>query len=134
MARQSVYDNWRERWWRRGELLAVAGFTAAVGSAATGRWMPFGVSLGAMCLGLYTVGAAESRLWLPGRRRVTELANIAAFLPEGGGTSADATAVVAELRRLNQLLHGFYELLAADSTTETVDGARSRRLTSSGSR
>jgi hypothetical protein len=117
MARESVLDNWRKRWWHRGEPLAVAGFTAAVGSAATGRWALLGVSLGAVCLGIYIVGTAESRMWLPGRRRVANRASndaLDAVFSEQGGAGADAILIAREVRCLNSTLRDYYGLMTGD--------------------
>jgi hypothetical protein len=121
MPRDSEWTRWRERWLRRGELLTVAAFTASLAAAANDKWLPLAVALAATVVGVYAICAAEAGWWLPGRKAARERAQaqwVADLLPEGGGTSADATAVVTELRRLNHLLERF---AAAENLPDKAD-------------
>jgi hypothetical protein len=72
VARDSAFEKWREHWLRRGEPLAVAAFTAVIGTAASGKDVPLGVALVVLFAGIYTIGAAEAGWWLPGRNTTGE--------------------------------------------------------------
>lgn len=126
MAREWTFNVWRERWLRRGELFSVAAFTSAVATAANGKWIAAAVSLGALIAGIYTICAVEADWWLPGRKRakkVSEREFAGSMLPQGGGTTPDATAVVSELQRLNWLLEKMPDrLVLAQSQAEETDG------------
>jgi hypothetical protein len=72
MPREPEFPRWRERWLRRGELLTVAAFTSSIAVAASGKWTPLGVALGALAVGVYVICAAEAGWWLPGRESVRQ--------------------------------------------------------------
>jgi hypothetical protein len=135
MTRESPFAVWRERWLRRGELFAVAAFTSAVATAANGKWVAAAVSLGALAVGVYAICAVEADWWLPGRKNAKEKTareGAYALLPQGGGTTPDATAVVSELQRLNGLLEWLPERLVIaqnpDEEEEVLERARARRF------
>jgi hypothetical protein len=72
MPKDSLFSQWRDRWIRRGEILAAAAFSAAVATAASGTWLAVVVALVGLIAGIYVIAAAEGTWWLPGRKGVAE--------------------------------------------------------------
>ena len=63
---------WLDRWRRRGELAAIAGFTSALTTATTGHpYAALAASLVALA-GVYLLIAPEAGWWLPDRKRFAQ--------------------------------------------------------------
>jgi hypothetical protein len=90
---------WAERWQRRGELLTVAGFTAAITTASTGEWVGAIFAAVATILGVWAIVASETDwLWLPGRKR-EEVASTRRLV-ESTGDEVDRIDLHANLRQI----------------------------------
>jgi hypothetical protein len=63
---------WLDRWRRRGELAAIAGFTSGITTATTGHSYAAAIGGVVALIGVYLLIAPEAGWWLPDRKQFAQ--------------------------------------------------------------